>query len=45
MTIKTRFVAQTGTGASDAIDIFDTNSIRVSYAVSLSGSATSQVPH
>ena len=45
MTIKTKFVAQTGVGASAAIDIFDTNDIRVSYSVSLSGSATYTIQH
>ena len=45
MTIKTKFVTQVGTGASAAIGIADTNSIRVSYAVSLSGSATYTVQH
>lgn len=45
MTIKTKFVTQTGVGASADIGIEDTNSIRVSYAVSLSGSATYTVQH
>ncbi len=45
MTIKTKFVTQTGTGASDAIDVEDTNEIRVSYAVALSGSATYTIQH
>ncbi len=45
MTIKTKFIAQTGTGASAAIDVEDTNEIRVSYAVALSGSATYTIQH
>jgi hypothetical protein len=45
MTIKTRFVTQGGVGASAAIDVLDTNDVRVSYAVSLSGSATYTVQH
>ena len=45
MTIKTMFVAQTGTGASAAIGIFDTNEIRVSYAVAVTGTVTYTVQH
>ena len=45
MSIKTKFVAQVGVGASAAIGIDDTNDIRISYAVSLSGSATYTVQH
>lgn len=45
MTIKTKFVAQDGVGASDAIDILDTNTIRVSYGVSVTGSVTYTVQH
>lgn len=45
MSIKTKFVAQTGVGASAAIGIEDTNEIRVSYAVALTGSATYTVQH
>lgn len=45
MTIKTKFVAQTGVGASAAIGIFDTNDIRISYGVSVSGTVTYTVQH
>ena len=45
MSIKTKFVAQTGTGASAAIDIDDTNEIRISYAVAVSGTVTYTVQH
>jgi len=45
MTIKTQFVDQVGVGASTAIGVQDTNELRVSYAVSLTGSATYTVQH
>lgn len=45
MTIKSKFVEQTGVGASAAIDILDTNSIRVSYGVVISGTVTFTVQH
>jgi len=45
MTIKTKFVTQVGVGASAAIAVMDTNDIRISYAVSLNGSATYTVQH
>ena len=45
MSIQTKFVAQTGVGQSAAIDVIDTNDVRISYAVSLSGSATYTVQH
>ena len=45
MSIQTKFVIQIGTGASAAIDVIDTNDVRISYAVSLSGSATYTVQH
>lgn len=45
MTIKTQFVAQTGVGASSSIGIFDTNDIRISYAVAVSGTVTYTVQH
>ena len=45
MTIKTQFVAQTGTGQSTAIGIHDTNDIRISYGVSVSGTVTYTVQH
>ena len=45
MTIKTKFVAQTGVGASAAIGIFDTNDIRISYAVAVTGTVTYTVQH
>lgn len=45
MSIQTKFVAVTGVAASAAIDVIDTNDVRISYAVSLSGSATYTVQH
>lgn len=45
MSIQTKFVIQIGTGESEAIDVIDTNDVRISYAVSLSGSATYTVQH
>jgi len=43
--ITTKFVTQTGVGASAAIDIHDTNDIRVSYAIAISATATYTVQH
>lgn len=45
MTIKTQFVAQTGTGQSSAINIYDTNTLRISYGISVSGTVTYTVQH
>lgn len=45
MTIKTKFVEQTGVGASDPISIFDTNTIAISYGVSVVGTVTYTVQH
>ena len=45
MTIKNKFVIQTGVGPSDAIDIQDTNDIRISYVVIVSGTVTYSVQH
>lgn len=45
MSIKTKFVAQTGVGASAAISIDDTNDLRISYAVAVSGTVTYTVQH
>lgn len=45
MAIKTKFVAQVGVGASEAIGIFDTNEIRISYAVSVVGTVNYTVQH
>ena len=45
MTIKSQFKAQTGVGASEAIDILDTNDIRVSYGISVTGTVTYTVQH
>ena len=45
MSIQTKFVTQAGTGASAAIDVIDTNDVRISYAVALSGTATYTVQH
>lgn len=45
MPIKNKFVIQTGVGASEAIDVQDTNDIRISYVVVVSGTATYSVQH
>ena len=45
MPIKNKFVAQTGVGESDAIDIQDTNDIRISYQVNVTGTVTYSVQH
>jgi len=45
MAIKTKFVTQVGVGASDAIGIFDTNEIRISYGVAVTGTVTYTVQH
>ena len=45
MSIQTKFVIQVGVGASEAIDVIDTNDVRISYAVALTGSATYTVQH
>lgn len=45
MTIRTKFVAQTGVGASEAIGIDDTNDVRISYGVAVSGTVTYTVQH
>lgn len=45
MSIKNKFVTQTGVGASDAIDILDTNDIKISYAVVVTGTVTYTVQH
>ena len=45
MPIDSKFVAQTGVGASKPIDIKDTNQIRVSYAVVVTGAVTYSVQH
>ncbi len=45
MSIQTKFVAVTGVTASDAIDVIDTNDVRISYAVSVSGTVTYTVQH
>jgi len=45
MTIKTKFVGITGVGNSEAIDVHDTNTIRISYAVSVSGTVNYTVQH
>ena len=45
MSIKNKFVIQTGVGQSEAIDILDTNDIKVSYAVVVSGTVTYTVQH
>ncbi len=45
MPIKNKFVIQTGVGASEAIDIRDTNDIRISYVVVVVGTVTYSVQH
>lgn len=45
MPIKSKFVIQTGVGESDAIDVEDTNDIRISYVVIVSGTVTYSVQH
>lgn len=45
MPIKSKFVIQTGVGASEAIDIQDTSELRISYAVVVSGTVTYSVQH
>jgi hypothetical protein len=45
MSIQTKFVIQVGVGASEAIDVIDTNDVRISYAVALSGSVTYTIQH
>lgn len=45
MSIQTKFVAQTGAGNSSAIDVMDTNDVRISYAVSVSGTVNYTVQH
>lgn len=45
MPIRSKFVAQVGVGASEAIDVEDTNDIRISYAVVVSGTVTYTVQH
>ncbi len=45
MTVKTKFVAQTGVGASAAIGIEDTNDLRISYVVIVAGTVTYSVQH
>lgn len=45
MPIKNKFESVTGVGASAAIDVRDTNDIRISYAVVVSGTVTYTVQH
>lgn len=45
MPIKNKFVAVTGVGASEAVDVQDTNDIRISYAVVVTGTVTYTVQH
>ena len=45
MSIKSKFVAQTGVGASSSIAILDTNTIRISYGVVVTGTVTYTVQH
>lgn len=45
MAIKTKFVSVTGVGPSAAIGIEDTNDIRISYAIKVTGTVTWTVQH
>jgi len=45
MSIPSKFVSKTGVGASAAIDVLDTNDIRISYSVVVSGTVTYTVQH
>lgn len=45
MPIKNKFVAQTGVGPSEAIDVHDTSDIRISYVVIVVGTVTYSVQH
>lgn len=45
MPIKNKFVIQVGVGASEAIDILDTNDIRVSYQINVVGTVTYTMQH
>ena len=45
MSIKSQFVAKTGVGASASIAILDTNEIRISYGVVVTGTVTYTVQH
>lgn len=45
MAVRSKFVSQVGVGASAPIDIHDSNEIRISYAVNLSGTVTYTVQH
>lgn len=45
MTIRTQKVSQTAAGNSEAITIADTNEIRVSYAIAVSGTVNYTVQH
>lgn len=45
MAVRSKFVTQTGVGASDTIRILDTSDIRVAYEVIVSGTVTYSVQH
>lgn len=45
MPIKNKFVIQVGVGPSEAIDILDTNDIRVSYQINVVGTVTYTMQH
>lgn len=45
MSIKNKFVEQTGVGASEAINILDTNDIKISYVVVVTGTVTYTIQH
>lgn len=45
MTIESKFVIQTGVGASEAIDIRASNDVRIAYAVVVTGTVTYTVQH
>ena len=45
MSIKSKFVVQSGVGASSPIRIFETNEIKISYGVEVTGTVTYTVQH
>lgn len=45
MPIRSKFVVQSVVGASEAIDVEDTNDIRISYVVVVTGTVTYTVQH
>lgn len=45
MSVESKFVSQVGVGASPQIDIKDSTDIKISYAVSVTGTCTYTVQH